>query len=96
MSGYQPGPPPPPPDTTQPVPGPCECGGWQTCACAVPVTELRWFVAQLADLHAPAPHQPDTMDLLRCRAGEPLVTCPIYRKLSRLAGLRLDRRPPLP
>jgi hypothetical protein len=64
--------------------------------CAVPVAELRWFVAQLADLHAPTPpdHQQDEIDLIRCRAGEPLVTCPTYRRLSRLAGLRFDRDQP--
>lgn len=76
--------------------GPCECGGWQTCACAVPVAELRLYVAQLADLHAPAPHHRHTIDLSRCRTGEPLVTCPVYRRLSRLNGLRWDRTRPAP
>lgn len=80
-----------PPDATQPVPGPCECGGWQTCVCAVPIAELRWFLAQLADLHGPSARNPQVLDFPRCWAGEPLVTCPVYQKLARLTGLRFDR-----
>lgn len=78
-------------ETTQPVLGPCQCGGWQSCACEVPVAELRLFLAQLADLHAPVPHQRHALDVARCRSGEPLVTCPTYRRLSRINGLRFDR-----